>query len=118
MSLRGCLTKLPRNDQFITATYLVPVSAAALLLFGCVLHRPARLTPEGERVSLAADANAVKDCKFLEKIAVGAPRFMPLENATPALRNVTASRGGDTLLIVSVRRVIGLGIIGEVYRCR
>jgi uncharacterized protein DUF4156 len=90
-----------------------------LLLAGCV-----SLTPEGERVRVVRNPNAVQACTKLgdqlESISGWGGVFLGgagLENNKATLRNQAAKLGGDTLLILQERATYAPQTYAEAYRC-
>jgi uncharacterized protein DUF4156 len=92
--------------------------ALALLLTGCV-----SITPDGERVRVVRNANYVKDCKSLGEVTSrsawgGMMTEVGYESDSRALRNDTAARGGNTVLIHTEREGFGTYTRGEAFRCQ
>lgn len=83
----------------------VAAAACAVLVSGCV-----SLTPEAERVRVVHDGADVAGCTLLRNIT--APMRGGYASVVRELRNETAARGGDTLLMLS--RLYGEG---AAYRC-
>jgi hypothetical protein len=90
---------------------------AALVLTGCV-----SMSPAGDNVTVVRNANTVRDCTSLGEVEAtsgwgGFAGAGGLENNKATLRNATAQRGGDTLLILAERATFAPHTIGEAYRC-
>jgi Domain of unknown function (DUF4156) len=90
------------------------------LIAGCA---PVTLTRRGERVRLVRTPSAVRQCELLGEVESasgwgGRAGARGLENNQRMLRNETARRGGDTLLIIEERAsIVAPYTYGNAYRC-
>lgn len=100
---------------------------SALFLFcisGCaVIGNPfghTALTPAGAHVRLRSNAADVSNCTFLGEVTgaddIQIASDLREENALRALKNATAEKGGDTVLVISTSNQ-GSRQHGEAYRC-
>jgi hypothetical protein len=94
------------------------ILVCALALAGCV-----SMSPAAQGVRVVRNANHVRDCTSLGEIEAtsgwgGAfAGAGGLANNKATLRNETAQRGGDTLLILTEQATFAPHTIGEAYRC-
>ena len=94
------------------------ILALTIALAGC-----ATLSSGGERVRVVRNANTVRDCRSLgemEAMSGWGGLFAGaagLESNMRQLRTETASRGGDTLFILTERATFVPHTIGEAFRC-
>lgn len=93
------------------------LAAVTLVGGGCV-----SLTPAGDQVRIVRNANQVKDCRSLGEVESrsawgGMLTEAGYESDSRALRNETATRGGNTVLIFSEREGFGTHMMGEAFRC-
>jgi hypothetical protein len=82
------------------------------------------VTPQAEGVKIVRNANTVRDCTSLGEMEStshwhgGAGTAAGLANNKAALRNETAARGGDTLLILQEQASFYFPhTYAEAYRC-
>jgi len=95
---------------------------AMIMLAGCV-H--VQLTPEGEKVRVTSNADAVKGCKLMGNVDASdrmnggiAGQMAAEENAQRTLKNKTAAMGANVVLVsTSTTGMSGSRVRGEAYAC-
>lgn len=103
---------------------IVMLSVVAIAFTGCsVVGNPfghVDLTPEGAKVKMRSSAADVAKCKSLGDVEgaddVQIASDIREDNAIKALKNATAAKGGDTVLVISTSNK-GSRQHGEAYRC-
>jgi hypothetical protein len=104
----------------ISRALIWSVPIGMVLAAGCI---STTLTREAERVLVVRNPNAVRHCEVLGEVASASPWGGPagargLENNKRMLRNETARRGGDTVLILEEEATLVLPhTYGTAYRC-
>ena len=98
----------------------LPTVLFAVVLVGCV-----SLSPEGEKVRVTSNSEAVRNCTLLGEVKGAehmwggfAGQGIAEDNAYKELKNRAAAMGGDTVLMVtSSTGFSGSVQRGEAYRC-
>lgn len=76
------------------------------------------VTPQGQRVRVTSNPEAVKGCEFLGNVkstsGFGSTTSLAASNTERTLQNKTAKLGGNVLFIVTS----GGHSTGEAYRCK
>jgi len=102
----------------IAAIYARAPALAALALAGCL-----SMTPQAENVRVIRNANEIRDCQSLGNVEAtsgwgSVAASGGFANNKTDMRNETAARGGDALLIHTERGGFLAHSMGEAFRCQ